>query len=225
MSEALWTEVDRYLTDTMVAEDPALIAAAVSSAAAGLPAIAVSPPQGKLLWMLARAVQARRVLEIGTLGGYSTIWLARALAPGGRVVTLESEPKHAEVARANVGRAGIAERVEVRLGRALDTLPKLAAEGGDPFDFTFIDADKPNIPDYFRHAIALSRPGSLILVDNVVREGKVIEAGSDDAAVQGVRRFNDLLARERRASATTIQTVGSKGYDGWTLAIVEGERR
>ena len=203
--------------------DPALDAALQASAAAGLPAIGVSPNQGKLLQLLARLQGARAILELGTLGGYSTIWLARALPPGGRLVTLEADSKHAEVARANLARAGLADVVEVRLGRGLDTLPRLAAEGAGPFDLIFIDADKPSIPEYFAWALKLSRRGSLIVVDNVVRDGEVVDAGSSDPNVQGVRRFNELLAAEQRVSATTLQTVGSKGYDGLTFALVTAD--
>ena len=215
-----WSAVDRYLSDALLPHDEALEAALASSVAAGLPQIHVAPNQGKLLQLLARAVGARRILEIGTLAGYSTIWMARALPPGGRLVTLEFDAKHAEVARGNIAHAGLADAVELRLGRALETLPRLAAEGAEPFDFMFIDADKPSIPDYVAWALKLSRPGSMIVIDNVVREGAVIDAASADAAVQGVRRMNELLAREPRLSATAIQTVGSKGYDGLAIAIV-----
>ncbi len=212
----LWTEVDRYIADLLLPPDPALDAAQAAAAAAGLPAISVSAPQGKLLQLLARTVGARDILEIGTLAGYSAIWLARALPPGGRLVTLEADPKHAEVARANMAGAGLAGLADVRLGKALDTLPTLTG----PFDLSFIDADKANIPDYFDWALKLSRPGSLIVVDNVVRGGAVLDGQSPDPSVKGVRRFNAMLAVETRVSATTIQTVGSKGYDGFTLARV-----
>ena len=223
MAQEQWTAVDRYLTDLLVPPDPALEVALQASAAAGLPPIQVSPNQGKLLHLLARLQGARAILEIGTLGGYSTIWLARALPAGGRLVTLEADPKHAEVARANLARAGLADVVELRLGRALETLPRLAAEGRGPFDLIFIDADQPGYPDYFAWALKLSRPGSLILADNVVRKGAVVDAASDDPRVQGVRRFNELLAAEPRVTATAIQTVGSKGYDGFALALVIAE--
>jgi len=213
-----WTEVDRYISDLLVPSDPVLDAALEASAAAGLPTIQVSPTQGKLLHILARSLGARKILEIGTLGGYSTIWMARALPAGGRLITLEYSPKHAEVARANIARAGLASVVEVRVGRALDTLPQIAAEG--PFDLIFIDADKVGYPDYLPWAMKLSRPGSVIIGDNVVRKGAVIDAGSSDADVQGVRRFYELLAAEPRLSATAIQTVGSKGYDGFAMALV-----
>jgi len=220
MTQEKWTEVDRYITDLLVAPDPALDAALAASAAAGLPPIAVAPNQGKLLHLLARIQGARRILEIGTLGGYSTIWLARALPPGGRLVTLEADPKHAEVARANLARAGLAGMVEVRVGRAADTLPQLAAEAGGPFDLIFVDADKAGTAEYFAWALRLSRAGSVIIVDNVVRQGAVADAASTDASVQGIRRFNQALAAERRVSATELQTVGSKGHDGFALAVV-----
>lgn len=220
MTQELWAAVDRYITDLLVPVDEALEEAQRASAAAGLPAIAVAPNQGKLLHLLARIQGARHILEIGTLGGYSTIWLARALPDGGRLVTLEVDAKHAAVARSNIARAGLTAVAEVRLGRALDTLPQLAAEGRAPFDFIFIDADKPSIPEYFGWALRMSRTGSVIVVDNVIRDGKVADAASDDPSVIGVRRFNAMLAAEPRVSATTIQTVGSKGYDGLTVAMV-----
>jgi predicted O-methyltransferase YrrM len=220
MTEELWTAVDHYFGDLLVSADPALDEALAASAAAGLPAINVSPVQGKLLHLLAQAIGARNVLEIGTLGGYSTIWLARALPDGGRLISLEADPRHAEVARANIARAGLDTRVEVRLGMALNLLPELAAEGGPPFDFVFIDADKPNNAVYFDWALRLSRIGSIIVVDNVVRGGDVIALASDSPTVQGVRRFLERLAAEPRVSATAIQTVGSKGYDGFAIALV-----
>jgi len=214
----LWDDVDRYFSDLLVKPDAALDAALTASDAAGLPPISVSASHGKLLWILARLTNAKRVLEIGTLAGYSTIWLARGMAEDGRLVTLESVAKHAEVARANLQRAGVGSRVEVRIGAALDTLPTVQG----PLDLTFIDADKQNNAEYFRRALKLSRPGALIVVDNVVREGKVIDPASRDASVQGVRRLNELLESEKRVSATAIQTVGSKGYDGFTVALVLG---
>jgi predicted O-methyltransferase YrrM len=223
MSQERWTEVDDYLAALLTPPDAALDAAVEAGVQKGLPQIQVAPNQGKLLQLLARAIGARSILEIGTLAGYSTIWLARALPPGGRLITLEVDPEHAAVARANLERAGLANTTEVRTGRALDLLPGLAAEGRGPFDFVFIDADKPSIPEYFDGALRLSRPGSLIVVDNVVREGAVADASSTDASVQGVRRLNQRLATDSRVSATTIQTVGSKGYDGFTLALVLGE--
>jgi predicted O-methyltransferase YrrM len=215
-----WSAVDQYLNETLVAEDRALTAAVEDSERAGLPSIQVAPNQGKLLHLLAKTMGAVQVLEIGTLGGYSTIWLARALPAGGKVITLEAEPKHAEVARANFARAGLSDVIDLRLGKALDTLPKIAAQNLGPFDLFFIDADKPSIPEYFDWALRLSRPGSLILVDNVVRKGAVADAGSGDPSVQGVRRFNEKVAREPRVSATTIQTVGTKGYDGIAFVLV-----
>jgi predicted O-methyltransferase YrrM len=220
MNQEQWTAVDRYISDTVVPSDSALDAALEASSKAELPAIAVTANQGKLLHILARLVGARNILEIGTLGGYSTIWLARALPKGGRVITLEVNPKHADVARANVARAGLASTVEIRLGAALETLPKLAGDKLGSFDLIFIDADKANIPEYFTWSLKLSRPGSLIIVDNVVRKGAVIDANSDDQDVQGVRRLNNMLTTEKRVTATTIQTVGSKGYDGFTIALV-----
>jgi len=220
MNQEQWTTVDRYITDLLAPHDAALEAALAASATAGLPAIQVAPNQGKLLMILAQMVAARAILEIGTLGGYSTIWMARALPAGGRLVTLESDPAHAEVARANIARAGLADRVELRLGAALETLPKLAAEKRGPFDLFFIDADKVNIPAYFDWSLDLARPGSVIVVDNVVREGAVADAASTDVSVLGVRRLNQKLAAEPRVTATTIQTVGSKGYDGFTIARV-----
>jgi predicted O-methyltransferase YrrM len=220
MTQEQWTAVDRYLTGQLLSPDPALEAALQASVATGLPPINVSPTQGKLLQLLARMQQARNILEIGTLGGYSTIWLARALPAGGRLITLEADPKHAAVARANLVRAGLAEIVELRLGRALDTLPQLLAEGCGPFDLVFIDADKPGYPDYFTWALKLTRRGSLIVADNVVRKGAVIDPVSSDPNVQGVRRLYELIAAEPRVSATAIQTVGSKGYDGFAIVLV-----
>ncbi len=220
MSQQLWDDVDHYLTAALHEPDPVLDAALHEASAAGLPPIQVSPNLGKLLHLLARLAGARRILEIGTLGGYSAIWLGRALPAGGRMVSLEINPAHATVARANLERAGLDEVVEVRLGRALDSLEALAGEGGEPFDFVFIDADKPSNADYFEWALRLTRPGSAIVVDNVVREGAVADRSSDDEAVLGVRRLHDLLHENPRVSATAIQTVGTKGYDGFTLALV-----
>jgi predicted O-methyltransferase YrrM len=220
VDQELWTEVDRYITDLLVPPDPVLDAALEASTAAGLPEIQVAPNQGKLLHLIARLQSARAILELGTLGGYSTIWLARALPKDGRLITLEADPKHAEVAKANFVRAGLDSIIELRLGLALDTLPKLAAEKKGPFDLIFIDADKQNIPEYFTWSLKLARKGTLIIVDNVVRDGAVIDAKSSDASVLGVRRFNEVLAAERRVSATTLQTVGTKGYDGLAFALV-----
>ncbi len=225
MSSDRWSAVDGYISEKLIGADPVLDGAVTDSAAADLPPIAVSPPQGKLLNLLARSIGARRILEVGTLGAYSTIWLARALPSGGRLVTLEANADYAEVARANLARAGFTDVVELRLGAALDTLPQIAAEGGDPFDLIFIDADKWNTPNYFAWAVELSRPGSLIIADNVIRDGGVVDPDSDDSAVQGSQRFHDMLASHEngyeRVSATTIQTVGVKGYDGFTLALVD----
>jgi predicted O-methyltransferase YrrM len=218
--DELWTDVDRYISDVLFPPDAALNAALEASQAAGLPSIAVSPAQGALLHLLARSHNARTILEIGTLGGYSTIWLARALPPGGSLITLEADPRHAEVARANIARAGLAKVVDLRLGPALNTLPALAAEGRGPFDLVFIDADKPNIPEYFDWTLRLARRGTVIIVDNVVRDGEIIDAESDDPSVQGVRRFMVQVAGDARVKATVVQTVGAKGYDGFAIALV-----
>jgi predicted O-methyltransferase YrrM len=221
MSLAEWTAVDRYINDLLVGRDAALDAAVEASAAAGLPPYAVSPSQGKLLMMLVVLARATSVLEIGTLGGYSTIWLARAVAssPGGRVVSLEADANHAAVARANIARGGLAEIVDVRVGPALETLPTLASEG--PFDAIFLDADKPNNPEYLAWSLRLAKKGTLIIADNTIREGKVIDAASADPSVRGIRRFHDLVAADPRLTATAIQTVGEKGWDGLTIAIVD----
>jgi predicted O-methyltransferase YrrM len=216
MTEKTWTAVDDYLNALIVRPDAALDSALEASRAGGLPQIAVSAPQGKLLHLIARAMGARRILEIGTLGGYSAIWLARALPPGGQLISLEYSAKHAEVARANILRAGLAERAEVRVGRGLDLLPALTG----PFDFFFIDADKEGYPDYFRACLTLSRPGSVMVFDNVVRDGEVIDSATRDPMVKGVRRLYEDIAAEPRVSATSIQTVGSKGYDGFCMAVV-----
>ncbi|WP_410606243.1 O-methyltransferase [Amycolatopsis sp. lyj-109] len=217
MTDQTWTEVDDYLAGALLAPDPVLDAALADADAAGLPQIAVAPNQGKLLNLLARLAGARTILEIGTLGGYSTIWLARALPPGGKLVTCEYEPKHAEVAKANLARAGFGEDVaDIRVGAALDTLPTLTG----PFDFVFIDADKANLANYVRASLVLARPGTAIVVDNVVRQGRVADAGSTDANVRGAREMFDLLAAEDRIDATAVQTVGGKGHDGFVLALV-----
>ncbi len=216
MNEATWSAVDDYICDLLVGEDSALTAARAASDAANLPPIAVAPSEGKLLHLLARLVGARAILEIGTLGGYSTIWLARALPAGGRLVTLEANPKHAAVARANLERAGLAGMVDLRLGPALETLPQLDG----PFDLIFIDADKEHNADYFRSALRLSHVGSLIVVDNVVRDGKVIDPENSDPMVKGTRRLFDAMAAEPRVTATVIQTVGRKGHDGLAIALV-----
>lgn len=217
-----WTEVDRYFDDLFVPFDPVLDAVLEASADAGLPPHQVSPTQGKLLAILVQSIRARNVLEIGTLGGYSTIWMARALPEGGKLVTLEADVERAEVARANIALADLTGVVEIRVGRALDTLPALQEENAGPFDLVFIDADKPNNGPYLDWALKLTRPGSIIIADNVVRDGKVIDADSDDPNVQGIRRFHELLAAESRVTATAIQTIGSKGYDGFAIALVLG---
>ena len=224
MPNELWTDIDRYITDLLMPPDPALDAALQATVDADLPQINVAPNQGKLLHLLAQIQGARSVLEIGTLGGYSTIWLARALPPDGRLITLEADPRHAEIARANIARAGLTEVVDVRVGRAADTLPQLADEGLGPFDLFFIDADKQSIADYFQWALRLSRRGSLIIVDNVIRRGDVLDASSEDPVVAGTRRFYDVLAAEPRVSATALQTVGSKGHDGFALALVTADQ-
>jgi predicted O-methyltransferase YrrM len=220
MTQEHWTRVDEYLTDLLVSPDHNLAAALAASDAAGLPQIQVAPNQGKFLMLLARAQGARRILEIGTLGGYSTIWLARGLQSDGRLITLEAVPTYAKVARENIERAGFAKNVEVRLGRALETLPQLAAEGLSPFDFIFLDADKRTYPEYLEWCIKLSRRGTMIVADNVVRSGAVADAASRNADVQGVRRFLELLSTDPRLNATAIQTVGTKGHDGFALAVM-----
>ena len=220
MPQPKWSEVDAYFADRLALSDPTLEAVLKGNAAAGLPAIDVSPAQGKFLHLLARMVGAKRILEIGTLGGYSTIWLARALPLEGRLTSLEARARHAEVARGNFKRAGVAERIDLRVGAALDTLPILAAEAGPPFDFVFIDADKPNNSAYFSSALQLTRSGGAIVVDNVVRSGAIVDGASRDADVRGVRKFFDMLAAEPRVSATALQTVGAKGWDGLAIALV-----
>lgn len=221
MNQEQWSAVDEYAADLFVGDDPVLKGTLADSTAAGLPEIAVSPAYGKLLTLLARAVGARRILEIGTLGGYSTICLARALPPDGRLVSLEINPFHADVARANIARAGLAGQVEVLVGRAVDSLAALAAASRGPFDLIFIDADKPGYTDYLVWSLRLTRSGTLIIADNVVRRGNVIDPESNDPNVQGVRRFNEMLAAEPRVEATILQTVGEKGYDGLAIAVVK----
>ena len=220
MSDPTWTAVDGYFSNLLLSPDRVLDQAQADSFAAGLPAIAVSPLQGKQLLVLAQMQSPKKILEIGTLGGYSTIWLARALPDDGRLVTLEFSPKHADVARANIARAGLSHLVEIRVGPALDTLPLLAAEKRGPFDFIFVDADKENNPGYFQWALKLSRPGSVILVDNVVRDGAVADLKNTDPHIVGIRRMHELIAAESRVTATAVQTVGAKGYDGYTLIRV-----
>jgi predicted O-methyltransferase YrrM len=220
MNQQTWTAVDRYFAEELISSDSVLDGVLAENRSAGLPEIDVAPNQGKFLHLLARIQGAKRILEIGTLGGYSTIWLARALPPDGRLVTLEFEPKHAKVAAANVQRAGLSAAVEIRVGPAVESLAALHREGVAPFDFIFIDADKPNNPAYLEWALRLSRPGTILLGDNVVRDGAVIDAGSPDAKVQGVRKFVEMMAADERLDATALQTVGIKGYDGFTLALV-----
>jgi len=219
---SVWTNVDRYYEATVGADDPVLSAALEASRRAGLPDIQVSPLQGKLLYLLATAVNARRILEIGTLGGYSTLWLARALPLEGRLVTLEVDRAHADIAQSNLARGGLADRVEVRVGPALESLPKLAEGEEGPFDLVFIDADKREYPEYLDWALRLARPGALILADNVVRRGDVVVESGEDESVLGVRRMNERVAHDPRLSATVVQTVGSKGYDGMMVAVVRG---
>ncbi len=219
MSQDTWTSVDRYFEQMLLPNDPALDAAVKASVDAKLPPIAVSAVQGKLLHLLARAMGAKKILEIGTLGGFSTIWLGRALPPDGKLLTLEVDEKHAGVARSNLARAGLSDKVEVILGPALETLPKLSSSGAGPFDLFFIDADKPSNADYFAWAMKLSRPGSLIIVDNVVRKGAVVDAKSADEDVIGVRRCVEAMSKEPRFSATLIQSVGTKGYDGLVMGV------
>jgi predicted O-methyltransferase YrrM len=220
IAQPKWKAVDRYFGDLLAPADAELDAALRANHAAGLPAIDVSPLQGKFLHLLVRMTGARRVLEIGTLGGYSTLWMARALPRGGRIVTLEFEPRHAAVARANLKNAGMLKRVDVRVGRALDLLPVLESSGAGPFDFIFIDADKQNNPGYLQWALKLARPGTVIFVDNVVRDGKVADAKSRDKDIQGTRRMFALMAAEPRLSTTALQNVGVKGYDGFAIAVV-----
>jgi predicted O-methyltransferase YrrM len=218
VTENRWDDVDAYIGDLFVGRDDALDAALKASDDAGLPSIAVSPPLGKFLLLLAKALGASTILEIGTLGGYSTIWLARGLPGGGRLVTLELDQKHADIARSNLERAEVADRVEIVVGPALETLNDV--EG--PFDLIFIDADKDNYPGYFEHSVRLSRPGTVIVADNVVRDGEVINTSSNDPRIKGVQRFNELVAADERVSATEIQTVGAKGYDGFAFIVVGG---
>jgi predicted O-methyltransferase YrrM len=220
MTEEIWAEVDRYLANALLGPDEALEQALRASSAADLPAIQVSPAQGKLLMLLAQILSAERILEIGTLAGYSTIWLARGLARGGRIITLEADERHAEIARGNFIKAALTDRIELRVGKALKTLPRLAAEDLGPFDLVFIDADKKNIPDYFSWSLKLSRPGSLIIVDNVVRAGALIDLGNTEPNIEGVRRFLQKAGRERRVAGTALQTVGLKGYDGFAILRV-----
>lgn len=220
MTQDVWEAVENYFDKVLVAQDSALEDALATAAAEKLPAIQVSSVQGKLLHLLARVLDARKILEIGTLGGYSTIWMARALPEEGRLITLEADPKHADVARRNFARAGVDSKVELRLGKALDTLPKIEAEGLGPFDLFFIDANKSNMPEYFEWSLKLARKGSIIIADNVVRGGAVLEADSKDADIQGVRRFLEMVGKEKRVSGTAMQTVSTKNYDGFAMVLV-----
>ena len=222
MEAEVFAEVDRFVAETLVVEDEVLQAAVEAAEAAGLPSIQVSPPQGKLLQLLVRLVGARKILEFGTLGGYSAILMARALPADGRLITLEAKPEFAEVARQSIERAGLAEKVEIRVGPALEALPTLAAEGAGPFDLVFIDADKVNTPNYFSWALDRTRPGGLIIADNVVRKGTLADPSDPDEATRAQRRLHEALAGDSRVSATTIQTVGVKGYDGFLIALAEG---
>jgi predicted O-methyltransferase YrrM len=220
MTQQLWTSVDDYITDLFVPFDPVMQEVLAASEAAGLPSISVAPNEGKLLMLLAQICGARNILEIGTLGGYSTIWLARGMSSGGSLITLEASAKHGEIARTNIARAGLSGVAEVRVGPALETLPRVAAEGRSPFDLIFIDADKEGYAEYFAWALKLARPGSMIIADNVIRDGEILDPANSDPRVQGIRRFNQLLAKEPRVKATMIQTVGRKGHDGMAIAIV-----
>ncbi len=222
MSTQMWSAIDDYFAEPLGWHDPVLTAALADSEAAGLPAIQVSPAQGKLLHLLARIRGARRILEVGTLGGYSTIWLARALPADGRLISLELQPHHAEVARANLARAGFTDQVEVRVGPAQESLAAMVAEQVEPFDFVFLDADKEAYPEYLEWSLRLTRPGSVLVFDNLVRHGRVLDPDSEDSDVRGVRRLMEMLAVEPRLSTTVIQTVGVKGYDGFGLAVVTG---
>jgi len=216
----VWESVEQYLDNVLVMQDSALKDGLAAAEAAKLPAIQVASGQGKLLHLLARMMGARNILEIGTLGGYSTIWMARALPEGGKIITLEADPKHADVARKNFARAGVETKVELRLGKALDTLPQIESEGRGPFDMFFIDANKSNMPEYFEWSLKLARTGSVIIADNVVREGAVLDANSKDADIQGIRRFLEMVGKEKRVSGTALQTVSSKSYDGFALVLV-----
>lgn len=220
MNEQIWNAVDSYVVDALIPSDPIFDAILKASAAAGLPAINVSPAQGKLLYLIAKLHGAKRILEIGTLGGYSAVWLARALPADGKLLTIEIDPKNAGIARINFATAGVDKLVDLRIGTALDILPAIAKEASEPFDLVFIDADKQSTPEYVEWALKMTRPGSVIIVDNVVRGGAVTDAASTDPSVLGVRRFFAQLANDPRLDATAIQTVGSKGYDGFAIALV-----
>jgi caffeoyl-CoA O-methyltransferase len=221
MNNELFESVDHYISDLLAQEDEALTAATHSLKEAGMPAISVSPNQGKFLQLLAILCNAKNILELGTLAGYSTIWMARALPADGRLITLEADPKHAAVAQKNIDRAGLTAQVQIKTGKALDVLPQLVAEGAGPFDMIFIDADKPPYAEYFQWALRLSRPGTLIVADNVIRDGKVIDENNTEAAVGGARRFNAMLGANTAVTATIVQMVGVKEYDGMALAVVK----
>jgi predicted O-methyltransferase YrrM len=221
VSEKLWSEVDSYIAEKLLPDDPVMKEVLEANRRGGLPAIDVSPAQGRFLDLLVRIAGARKVLEIGTLGGYSTIWMARALPPDGRVVTLEYSKAHASVARENFERAGLAAKIELRVGAALDSLPAVESDGLSPFDLVFIDADKPNNPNYLEWAVRLSRKGTVIVLDNVIRDGEVIDAGSKDSSIVGTRKAFDLLGGNARLTSTALQTVGAKGYDGFAIAVVD----
>ena len=221
MDQEKFTAVDEFVEATLARDDEALRGAVEAAAAAGMRPIQVSAAQGRLLTILARLVAARTILEFGTLGGYSTILLARGLEPGGRIYTLEVDPKHAEVARGSIERAGFGDVVDLRVGPALGSLPGLEADGAGPFDLVFVDADKPSTPDYVAWSLERTRPGGLIVADNVVRDGRLAEADSGDEAIEAQRRLHEELSREPRVEATTIQTVGVKGYDGFTIIRVK----
>jgi caffeoyl-CoA O-methyltransferase len=222
MTQSAFEQIDRYIAHLLAPHDPVLTATEQSITAAGMPVISVSANQGKFLHLLALLCRANKILELGTLGGYSSIWMARALPPGGKLTTIELEPAYAEVARKNIERAGLSEKVDIRIGKGLDVLPRLEAEGAGPFDMVFIDADKPPYVEYFQHALRLSRPGTLIVADNVIREGKVLDSNSSDEMVIGARRFNEMLGAEKRVTATILQMVGVKEWDGMALAVVNG---
>jgi predicted O-methyltransferase YrrM len=220
MNKKLFEKVDQYINNLLVDQDDVLMATEASILEANIPAISISPNQGKFLHVLARLCNAKKILEMGTLGGYSTIWLARALPPNGHLITLELDPIHADVAHKNIIRAGLDSIVDIRIGKALDVLPQIEAEGIAPFDMIFIDADKPPYTEYFQWALRLSRPGTLIVADNVIREGKVLDTNSSDEMVLGVQRFNNMLAKNTAVTATIIQTVGVKEHDGMAIAVV-----
>jgi predicted O-methyltransferase YrrM len=220
MTQKLWIAVDDYINDLFLPSDPMMSDVLKASEDAGLPSISVTPTEGKLLMFLAQVSGAQSILEIGTLGAYSTIWLARGLSTGGKLITLESNPKHADVARANIIRAGLSDRVDILVGDANDTLARLATDSRNLFDIIFIDADKESYPEYLAWALKLSHTGSLIIADNVIRDGEILDAASSDPRVQGTRRFNQLLAAEPRLTTTVIQTIGRKGHDGIAIAMV-----